>query len=220
MNCTNNLFSKSSFILLTLSKTHEIISDMKTLKTLNIPNILTMMRIVLIPVFVCVFYLPWSWSHITAAIIFSIACATDWLDGYLARLLNQTSLFGAFLDPIADKLAVAIALVLLVGENHFFYMTLPAAIIVGREIIVSGLREWMAELGKRASVAVNYISKIKTATQMIALILLIAFKPDTSWLGILGYVFLYIAALLTLWTMIAYLRLAWPELMKKNPVNT
>lgn len=186
------------------------------MKTLNIPNILTLMRIVLIPVFVLAFYLPWSWSHITAAIIFSIACATDWLDGYLARVLKQTSLFGAFLDPIADKLAVAVALVLLVGENHFFYMTLPAAIIVGREIIISGLREWMAELGKRASISVNYISKVKTALQMLALILLIAFKPETSWLGVLGYILLYIAAVLTLWTMIAYLKLAWPELMKKN----
>lgn len=184
--------------------------------TLNIPNILTGLRIALIPVFVLAFYLPWEWSHITAAIIFSVACATDWLDGYMARILKQTSLFGAFLDPIADKLAVSIALVLLVGENHFFYMTLPAAIIVGREIIVSGLREWMAELGKRASIAVNYISKVKTAVQMIALILLIAFNPETTWLGIAGYVLLYIAAILTLWTMVAYLQLAWPELMKKN----
>lgn len=186
------------------------------MKNLNIPNILTLMRIVLIPVFVLAFYLPWTWSHIAAAIIFSIACATDWLDGYLARVLKQTSLFGAFLDPVADKLAVAIALVLLVGENHFFYMTLPAAIIVGREIIISALREWMAELGKRASISVTYVSKTKTAVQMLALILLIAFKPEATWLGILGYVLLYIAAILTLWTMVAYLKLAWPELMKKN----
>lgn len=186
------------------------------MKTLTLPNILTAMRILLMPIFVLTFYLPWGWSHITAAIIFSVACITDWLDGYLARVLKQTSSFGAFLDPIADKLAVSIALVLLVGDNHFFYMTLPAAIIVGREVIVSGLREWMAELGKRASIAVSYVSKIKTAVQMCSLILLIAFKPDTSWLGIAGYVLLYIAAILTLWTMIAYLKLAWPELIKQT----
>ncbi len=186
---------------------------------LNIPNFLTLLRILLIPIFVLAFYLPWSWSHITAAIVFAIACITDWLDGYLARVLKQTSLFGAFLDPIADKLAVSISLVLLVGENHFLYMTLPAAIIVGREIIVSGLREWMAELGKRASVAVTYISKTKTAMQMIAITLLVAFKAETSWLGILGYVLLYIAAILTLWTMIAYLKLAWPELNNQKTLD-
>ncbi len=186
---------------------------------LNIPNVLTLSRILLIPIFVLTFYLPWAWSHVTAAIVFSIACATDWLDGYLARLLNQTSLFGAFLDPIADKLAVSIALVLLVGDDHFSYITLPAAVIVGREIIVSGLREWMAELGKRASLAVNTISKAKTAIQMIALIILIAVKPDTSWIGIVGYVLLYIAAILTLWTMFAYLKLAWPELNNEKPLD-
>lgn len=188
--------------------------------SLNVPNFLTLMRIFLIPIFVFIFYLPWSWSHITAAIVFSVASATDWLDGYLARVLKQTSLFGAFLDPIADKLAVAVALVLLSGENHFLYMTLPAAIIVGREIIVSGLREWMAELGKRASIAVTTVSKTKTAIQMIAIILLIAFPgtswAEISWLGVLGYVLLYVAAILTLWTMVAYLRLAWPELIKNN----
>lgn len=186
------------------------------MKTLNVPNVLTLMRIFLLPVFVLTFYLPWGWSHITAAIIFSIACITDWLDGYLARVLKQTSSFGAFLDPIADKLAVSIALVLLVGDNHFFYMTLPAAIIVGREIIISGLREWMAELGKRASLAVSYVSKVKTGVQMCSLILLIAFKPENSWLGVAGYVLLYIAAILTLWTMVAYMKLAWPEIMKDN----
>ncbi len=189
------------------------------MKNLNIPNILTIMRIVLIPVFVFVFYLPWEWSHITAAIIFLVACATDWLDGYLARALNQASLFGAFLDPIADKLAVSIALVLLVGDNPFFYMTLPAAVIVGREIIISGLREWMAELGKRASISVTFISKVKTALQMSAIILLIAAKPEASWVGVAGYVLLCAAAILTLWTMIAYLRLAWPALMQKNDAD-
>ena len=186
---------------------------------INIPNFLTLMRILLIPIFVLTFYLPWDWSHVMAAIVFSIACATDWLDGYLARQLNQSSLFGAFLDPIADKLAVSIALVLLVGEDHYAYITLPAAVIVGREIIVSGLREWMAELGKRASLAVNTISKVKTAIQMIALIILIAVNPDISWFGTIGCVLLYIAAILTLWTMIAYLRLAWPELNNGKSID-
>lgn len=185
---------------------------------LNIPNFLTLLRILLIPIFVLTFYLPWNWSHVTAAIVFAVACVTDWLDGYLARLLNQTSLFGAFLDPIADKLAVAIALVLLVGEDHYSYITLPAAIIVGREIIVSGLREWMAELGKRASLAVNTISKVKTAIQMIAVIILIAIKPDT-WIGMIGYILLYIAAILTLWTMFAYLKLAWPQLNNEKTLD-
>jgi len=183
---------------------------------LSIPNILTLLRILLIPVFVLVFYLPFSWAHVTAATIFGIACFTDWLDGYLARVLKQTSLFGAFLDPIADKLAVAIALVLLVGEKHFPFMTLPAAIIVGREIVISGLREWMSELGKRASVAVSYVGKIKTGVQMASLILLIAFGPEKSWLGVLGYICLYLAAGLTLWSMFAYIRLAWPWLIEKS----
>lgn len=185
---------------------------------LNTPNLLTLLRIFLIPVFVLTFYLPWEWSDIVATVIFSLACVTDWLDGYLARALNQTSLFGAFLDPVADKLVVAIALVLLVGQNHQFYMTLPAAVIVGREILVSALREWMAELGKRASIAVSYVGKIKTVMQMAALILLIL-KPQSSLWNLTGYICLYIAAILTLWTMIAYLKLAWPELMKKNHEN-
>ena len=183
---------------------------------MNIPNILTGLRIVLIPVFVLFFYLPVSWGHEAAAIIFALACITDWLDGYLARTLKQTSAFGAFLDPVADKLAVAFVLVLLVGDRGIPYITLPAAIIVGREIVVSALREWMAELGQRTSVAVSYVGKFKTFIQMLALILLLAFRPDESILGVLGFIFLYLSAFLTLWSMFVYLKVAWPELTKKS----
>src|SRR3990167_3751708 len=116
---------------------------------MKIPNLVTLSRIFLIPIFILVFYLPFSWSHLASAIIFALAALTDWLDGYLARRLSQTSAFGAFLDPVADKLLVAFALVLIVGHRHIPALALPAAIIVGREIMISALREWMAEVGKR-----------------------------------------------------------------------
>ena len=179
----------------------------------NLPNILTLLRILLIPVFVFVFYLPWEWKHITAASIFGIAAATDWLDGYLARKLDQHTPFGAFLDPVADKLIVSAALLVLVQVHATLLFALPALVIVSREIIISALREWMAELGKRTSVAVNYLGKIKTALQMIAITVLLAADPTKhpEW-DILGTILLYIAAVLTLWTMVIYLRAAWPEL--------
>lgn len=180
---------------------------------LNIPNILTLIRIFLIPVMVLVYYLPITWGHFAAAAIFAIAGVTDWLDGYLARTLQQTSALGAFLDPVADKLIVAIALVILVGESDLAYLAIPAAVIVGREIVISALREWMAELGKSASVAVSFIGKFKTASQMVAVFLLLAYQPDQyQWLGTLGYGLLIIAAVLTLWSMIIYLKAAWPEI--------
>lgn len=138
------------------------------------------------------------------------------LDGYLARTLNQTSPFGAFLDPVADKLLVAITLILLVAEKDMDYIAIPAVIIVGREIVISALREWMAELGKRASVAVSFVAKFKTIMQMIALGLLIVFHPERSWLGVIGLILLYLSALLTIWSMFVYLKIAWPELMEKN----
>ncbi len=188
-----------------------------TLTTL--PNSLTLARILLIPVFIIVFYLPWSFAHGAAAIIFMIASFTDWLDGYFARKLEQMTPFGAFLDPVADKLLVASTLLLLVGAGDRGYITLPAIVIVGREIVISALREWMAEIGDRASVAVNYVGKVKTTVQMIALILLIAFLPAFSMsgiLGILGVVLLYVAAILTIWSMVAYLIVAWPILLKKT----
>src|SRR3990167_11230215 len=116
----------------------------------NLPNALTLARIVLIPVFIAIYYLPWSAAHGVAAIIFAVASFTDWLDGFLARKLQQTSPFGAFLDPVADKLLVACSLLILVGAKDIEYITLPAIVIVGREIVISALREWMAALGRRA----------------------------------------------------------------------
>ncbi len=181
---------------------------------MTLANQLTLFRIVLIPLLVIVFYLPFAWSWIASAAIFSVAAITDWLDGYVARRYNQSTAFGAFLDPVADKLMVAVALVLLVGEHANAWFAVPAVIIVGREIVISALREWMAELGKRASVAVSMVGKVKTTMQMIAIIVLLAFDPAQFpvWKQ-LGYVTLYVAAGLTLWSMIIYLRAAWPELM-------
>lgn len=179
---------------------------------MNIPNLLTLLRIILIPVFVAVYYLPGEWGNITAAIVFLIAGITDWLDGYLARVLNQSSAFGAFLDPVADKLMVAFALVLLVSDPNLPYLAIPAAIIVCREIAVSALREWMAELGKRASVAVSFVGKVKTVSQMFSIVLLLACNPlHAGLLMVVGYASLYLAALLTLWSMIMYLKAAWPS---------
>lgn len=182
----------------------------------GVPNILTFIRILLIPVFVLVFYLPISGAHWAAACIFALACFTDWLDGYLARRLHQISNFGAFLDPVADKLLVATSLLLLVGAKEIHYLTIPAIIIVGREIVISALREWMAEIGNRASVTVSHIGKVKTAIQMIALFLLLAYYPSTSSWGMIGFILIYLAAILTIWSMVIYIMLAWPTLMKKN----
>ncbi|STX29621.1 CDP-diacylglycerol--glycerol-3-phosphate 3-phosphatidyltransferase [Legionella beliardensis] len=185
----------------------------------SLPNILTLMRIILIPIFILVFYLPFEWAHALAAIIFALASFTDWLDGYFARKLKMISPFGAFLDPVADKLLIACTLLLLVGAKDINYITLPAIIIVGREIVISALREWMAEIGSRASVTVSYIGKVKTTVQMVALVLLVAFDPATTWWGTLGFISLYIAAILTIWSMVIYLTIAWPELTKKSEVT-
>ena len=181
----------------------------------TIPNILTFLRIILIPVLVIVFYVPSQWSYQISAAVFGLAAVTDWLDGYLARRLQQTSAFGAFLDPVADKLMVAVALVLLVQDNPSELFAVPAAIIIGREIVISALREWMAEIGARTKVAVSIIGKVKTTLQMLAILLLLYKAP----LGPLpthavGVVLLYIAAILTLWSMFVYLRAAWPILSR------
>jgi len=193
---------------------------------LNIPNILTLLRIGLIPVLVLFFYLPVSWSHIATTIVFALAAWTDWLDGYLARRLGDTSAFGAFLDPVADKLMVATALVLLVDRNPTAYsgllLALPAAIIIGREITISALREWMAELGAATTVAVSYIGKVKTTAQMLALVLLLYRDPINGIASAeVGFYLLYVAALLTLWSMSVYLNAAWPVLVagEKNRTN-
>ncbi|STY28418.1 CDP-diacylglycerol--glycerol-3-phosphate 3-phosphatidyltransferase [Legionella wadsworthii] len=182
----------------------------------SLPNILTLLRIMLIPVFIIVFYLPFSFAHVLAASIFAVLSITDWLDGYLARKLKMLSPFGAFLDPVADKLLVSTSLLLLVGAKEIHYLTIPAIVIVGREIVISALREWMAEVGKRASVTVGYVGKIKTFLQMVALFLLLAFNSLDTWGGISGFILLYVAAILTIWSMIIYLAIAWPELTKKN----
>lgn len=185
----------------------------------NIPNLLTFIRIALIPVFVVVFYLPFKGTRLVCAGLFAIAGCTDWLDGYLARKWQQTSLFGAFLDPVADKLMVAVALVLLVQAEPYPYLAIPAAIIIGREITVSALREWMAELGDRTKVAVSKIGKVKTTLQMLAILcLLIKNSIFAIPLFYIGWILLCIAAILTLWSMMIYLQAAWPSLI--SDLNT
>jgi len=183
---------------------------------MNIPTFLTFIRIGLIPIFVLAYYLPVTWANIATTSVFVLAGVTDWFDGYLARRLNQTSAFGAFLDPVADKLMVAVALILLMQTHPNVWMAVPAAIIIGREITVSALREWMAELGKRAHVAVSFLGKYKTALQILALIMLLYHKPL---LGLptqmIGFALLYAAAGLTLWSMFVYLETAWTVLRAK-----
>ena len=180
---------------------------------MNIPNILTLVRIAFIPLLVVLFYLPFTWSMPLAAAFFALASVTDWLDGYLARRWNQTTPFGAFLDPVADKLMVAVALALMIERYDVIWLTLPALGIIGREIVISALREWMAEMGKRGSVAVSWIGKLKTTLQMVAIFLLLAFAPGTP-IAMLAVVTLYVAAVLTLWSMYLYLRAAWPHLRR------
>ncbi|USE39717.1 CDP-diacylglycerol--glycerol-3-phosphate 3-phosphatidyltransferase [Endozoicomonas sp. SCSIO W0465] len=184
---------------------------------MNVPNFLTLTRIVLLPFFIIIFYLPFGWSYLACAGIFAFAAATDWFDGYLARRLNQTTPFGAFFDPVADKIMVATALCLLIDEFRAFWVTVPALIIIGREIVISALREWMAELGKRTSVAVSMIGKAKTMAQMTAItLLLLSPVPIDSWIGFLGILLLYLSAILTLWSMYIYLQAAWPDLSPFN----
>jgi len=180
---------------------------------LTVPTMLTLLRIVLIPVLVLVFYLPFKWTNFAAALIFAFAAITDWLDGWIARRYDMFSNFGAFLDPVADKLMVAVALVLLVQRDPRPWVAVPAAVIIGREIVISALREWMAELGKRTKVAVSYIGKVKTTAQILALVLML-YRDSIGVFPtyVTGYVLLCLAAVLTLWSMIVYLRSAWPLL--------
>ena len=189
---------------------------------LNIPNLLTFLRILIIPLFVVVYFLPYSWVNELTTSLFVLAAATDWLDGYLARRLNQTSSLGAFLDPVADKLMVAAALVLVVGDSRHeavslsnTILTLVVVVIIGREITISALREWMAELGQRSSVAVSWVGKVKTTAQMAAIPFMLYGQPL---LGLptfqIGEVLLYLAAFLTLWSMLVYLQAAWPIMRK------
>ncbi|MES2918301.1 MAG: CDP-diacylglycerol--glycerol-3-phosphate 3-phosphatidyltransferase [Pseudomonadota bacterium] len=179
---------------------------------LNIPNVLTLLRILLIPVLVALTYAPFEWRHWASAGVFLVAAITDWFDGYLARTLNQTSAFGRFLDPVADKLMVAAALVILVQWHPTnILMVISAIIIVSREITISALREWMAEIGKRASVAVSYVGKLKTTMQMTAITVLLMNEPL---LDRIGFPLLIVAAGLTIWSMLVYLKAAWPDLME------
>lgn len=178
---------------------------------LNAPILLTLLRIALIPVLVLCFYLPINWSNELAVIVFVTAAVTDWADGFLARRWDQLSDFGAFLDPVADKLMVAVALVLLVERNPSPLFALAAAVIIGREIVISALREWMSEMGERGRVKVSNVGKLKTIFQMVAIGMLL--YQHTLW-GIpvyfIGEILLYLAAGLTLWSMWVYLASAWP----------
>ena len=178
---------------------------------LTIPNVLTLFRIIAIPLVVVVYYLPFSWAGQVAGILFGLAAVTDWFDGYLARRLNQTSSFGAFLDPVADKLIVATALVMLVQDNPRVVLVVVAAIIIGREITVSALREWMSELGARARVKVTFFAKCKTAFQMFGIGFMLYGEPSFGLpVYAIGMALLLTAAGLTLWSMAEYLRAAWP----------
>lgn len=192
---------------------------------LTLPTILTLLRIALIPVLFVVFWLPFGWVGPACAMIFTFAAITDWFDGYLARKLNQNSAFGAFLDPVADKLMVVVALVLILSNSKFvtessistIWMAIPVAIIIGREIVISALREWMAEVGKRAAVGVSLLGKVKTTFQMFAIGFLL-WEHDIFFFPIyfIGYLLLLMAAALTLYSMYIYLRAAWPYMITED----
>ena len=185
---------------------------------LNLPNLLTWLRILLIPLFVGIFYFPLSWvslpyQNLVATVIFSAAAITDWFDGWLARTLNQTSAFGAFLDPVADKLMVAAALLVLLKLDRVD--ALIVLIVIGRELTVSALREWMAKIGDAKSVAVSFMGKIKTTAQMVAIPMLLYYDRigefDPQFLGTL---LIWLAAFLTIWSMMYYIKVAIPRVAK------
>lgn len=179
--------------------------------TKQLPNILTLLRVALIPVMILFFYLPFEWSRFVACWVFVAASLTDFLDGYFARKHQTFSKFGAFLDPVADKLTVTTALVILLQDHPTILMMIATAVIIGREITISALREWMAELGERSAVNVAMIGKIKTVFQMMAIGFLL-YEADLWFLPVykIGLVLLYIAASLTLYSMYVYLKAALP----------
>ena len=184
--------------------------------TLTTPTILTLFRIALVPVLVLFFYLPYHWSSLACVVVFVFAAVTDWADGYIARRFDSSSAFGAFLDPVADKLMVATALVLLIQQNPTVLFALASAVIIGREIVISALREWMAQMGESGRVKVSNVGKLKTIFQMVAISLLL--YRDDLWtlpIELIGHWLLYIAAALTLWSMWVYLHSAWP-VMRSN----
>ena len=182
---------------------------------LNLANILTLLRIAAIPVVVVCFYSPLDYARPIAAVLFGLAAVTDMIDGWVARRFGQTSRFGEFLDPVADKLMVAIVLVMLVQAEARWFEDVIAMIIIGREITISALREWMATIGERANVRVDITGKIKTTLQMFGIAFMVWHVPL---FGIpiytIGFVLLLLAAVMTIWSMIVYLRAAWPFIMK------
>ena len=183
----------------------------------TIPTLLTLLRIAMIPVLVIVFYWPADWSNIVAVTIFVLAALTDWLDGWIARSFGMTSTFGAFLDPVADKLMVGVALIIIVQAHPEIMLALAAAVIIGREITISALREWMASLGEASRVKVAWTGKIKTILQMVAIGFLLYGEP-LGWLPVLaiGRILLVLAAILTVISMISYLHAAWPAIRQKR----
>ena len=189
------------------------IPDVKPKSHFNLPNTLTWLRILMIPGVVILFYLPFWWAHPAAGVGFALAGITDTLDGYFARKLGLTSRLGAFLDPVADKLIVAAALVLIVSDDSRWFVVIMAVVIIGREIAVSALREWMAEIGARGRIKVSQLAKYKTIMQITGLSMML-FHHQLFGIAIykLGVVLTAVAAVLTLWSMVLYLRLAWPEL--------
>ena len=188
----------------------------------TLPNQITLFRIILIPIFLIIFYLPLSWSHFGAFAVFWLAAVSDALDGYLARKLNQSSAFGAFIDPVADKLMVVAALVMIVQDYQTWWVAIPAIIMIAREVFISALREFMSSRGKRDVIAVSNMGKYKTAAQMLGIMGLI-WRPDYDIpliffyfphviLNYLSYGFYFIATVLTLSTLLDYFKAAWPEL--------
>jgi CDP-diacylglycerol--glycerol-3-phosphate 3-phosphatidyltransferase len=181
--------------------------------TMTVPTMLTLLRIALVPVLVLFFYLPYSWSNLACTVVFVLAAVTDIADGYIARKTGQMSRFGEFLDPVADKIMVATALILLVQrqENYQAIFALSAAIIIGRELAISALREWMSEIGEQALLKVSGVGKLKTIFQMTAIGVLL-YHENMGWIPIalIGELLLYTAAALTLWSMWVYLKSAWP----------
>ena len=188
---------------------------------LTIPNLLTSFRIIAIPLVVLIYYLPGDWAGQAAGILFGLAAVTDWFDGFLARKLGQTSRFGEFLDPIADKLLVSTSLIVLLQNDPKLYLALFAAIIIGREIAVSALREWMSQLGSSAAVKVTYFAKWKTTLQMFGIGFMLYQTPS---FGIpvyaTGQILLAAAACLTLWSMVEYLKASWPTITDNDRTTT
>jgi CDP-diacylglycerol--glycerol-3-phosphate 3-phosphatidyltransferase len=183
----------------------------------NLPTWLTLVRIMLLPVIVGVFYLPWHFAHVACAVVFGIAGLTDWLDGYLARKLGLTTQFGAFLDPVADKLMVAVALVLIVQADPNPWVAIAAAVIIGREITIASLREWMAEIGQRNKIEVSKLGKWKTTAQIVAIeTLLVSMDLWAETLKPSGQFLLLISAVLTLWSMCNYIQAALPSLLEQD----